>query len=190
MSSEPKALIVITGDGKGKTSAAVGMALRAVGAGLRVALVAFDKGTPQGKTEEFYSERVALRRFPEIEVFSFGRSRMNEDTVFCFSNLPEDLEQAKLAIDKAKELVLSGLYDMIICDEILSCVSVGLLQKSEIDELVVIYNETGRRCDFVLTGRGGQYHHDLFDEADIVSDIHCIKHHYARGIPIRKGLDF
>lgn len=184
-----KALVVITGDGKGKTSAAVGMAIRAVGAGVRVALIAFDKGVPKGDNEAFYSERVALRRFPEIEVFSFGRSRMNADALFCFKNLPEDLEQARLAVDKAKEVVQIGAYGMVICDEILSCVSVGLLQKSEIGELIDVYNATGRCCDLVLTGRGGRYD-DLVDEADIVSDIHCIKHHYDKGVQIRRGLDY
>src|SRR5690606_22552295 len=108
-------LHVYTGNGKGKTTCAVGLTIGAAGAGMRVAFCQFDKGF-EGRNEH-YHERVILRRLPEVGMFFFGLERMMPDGRFRFQNTEGDLEQARLGLDKARELIRSGRPQMVVLDE-------------------------------------------------------------------------
>ncbi len=183
-------LYLLTGDGKGKTSAACGLAVRAAGAGRRVAIVCFDKGGDLANEGKSYCERVLLRATPGVEIFPFGRDRMGGER-FDFTNCDEDYAQARAALDKARALMAEGTWDMLICDELLTaaCVS-GLLERGDVLALVKDFNGAGRPCDLVMTGRGAQEWRELIDGADIVSEVRCIKHCFDRGIAARRGFDY
>src|ERR1700729_2746888 len=115
---------VYTGDGKGKTTSAVGLTVRAAGAGLKVAFIQFDKGSER---EDFYSERKVLRTLSEVEVIPTGKIRMMPNGQFRFSNSPPDFAEAKRGLSLAIEAVTSKKYNLVICDEILSCLLTTLL---------------------------------------------------------------
>src|ERR1700677_2972526 len=108
---------IYTGDGKGKTTAAIGLTVRAAGAGLKVAFIQFDKGSG---SEDFYSERKILRTLPQIEDIPTGKIRMMPDGQFRFKNSPPDFEEAKRGLKLALEAIKLKKYNLIVCDEILS----------------------------------------------------------------------
>lgn len=178
-------LHVYTGNGKGKTTAAVGLAVRAAGAGERVAFLQFDKGF-EGKNEH-YHERFILRQIPQIELFFFGEERLLPDGRFRFVNEEGDFEQALAGLAKAKELVCSGKYFLVVCDEAVTCVATGLLQPSDLLSLVDEF-DAHRNCDLVLTGRGA--FPELIERADLVSDVQLVKHYFYKGVPARRGIEF
>ncbi len=178
-------LHVYTGNGKGKTTAALGLAIRAAGAGERVAIVQFDKGY-EGRNEH-YHERAILRTIPQIELFFFGLERMMPDGRFRFANEPGDFEQARAALEKAKELVAGGRYFLVVCDEAITCVSTQLLAPRELMELVDVY-DAHRSCDLLLTGRGA--FPELIERADLVSEVQLVKHYFYQGVPARRGIEY
>lgn len=185
-------VVVLTGNGKGKTTAATGMIVRAAGADQRAALVTFDKGTdPPENDTLLYSERAALRLLPHVQIHAFGCNRMMPDGGFRYTNASEDFEQAAAACDCTTELIRTCAADLIVCDEILSCVSVGLLQPSDVDNLIaqLRQTDTATHTTIVLTGRTTVWD-KLFQSCDIISEIAAIKHHHAIKTPARKGLDF
>lgn len=178
-------LHVYTGDGKGKTTAAVGLAVRAAGAGLRVAFLQFDKGFSDGN--EHYSERGVLRSIPGIDVHCFGAERIVPGGRFRFANIDDDFAQAGTGLATAKSLLAGGNHDVVICDEAVTCVMTGLLSKDDIMEIVAAFQST-RACELVLTGRGAFA--ELVDAADLVSEIHPTKHYFSQGQIARRGIDF
>lgn len=179
-------LHVYTGDGKGKTTCAVGLAIRAVGAGMKVAFLQFDKGF-EGKNEH-YHERFILREQPNVELFFFGLERMMPDGKFRFANTDEDLVQAKAGLRKARELVQSGTHDLIICDEAVTCVGTKLYTQADLMQLVGDFQEH-RNCELVLTGRGA--FPELIEAADLVTEMKLIKHYYyEHKLEPRKGIEF
>jgi len=118
---------IYTGDGKGKTTAALGLAIRAIGSGLKVAIIYFDKGG------DYYSERKILDKLKDdgLEYMAFGEPRMTKGKGFRFKNNTEDLQQAQLAIDKAIEWMKKD-FDLLILDEINTTVKTGLLKLEDI----------------------------------------------------------
>src|ERR1700683_4316836 len=106
-------LHIYTCDGKVKTTAAVGLTVRAAGAGLKVAFVQFDKGSEE---EDFYSERNVLRNLPEVTVLATGKIRMMPNGQFRFKNSPPDFEEAQRGLKIAKEALTSKKYNLIVCD--------------------------------------------------------------------------
>lgn len=178
-------LHLYTGNGKGKTTAAVGLAIRAAGAGQRVAIVQFDKGF-EGKNEH-YHERAILRTIPNIELYFFGLERMMPDGRFRFANEPGDFEQARAALEKTKQLVCSHDYFLVIADEAITCVTTKLLTQEELLGLVDEFRAHGT-CDLVLTGRGAFA--ELIERADLVSEVTLVKHYFYQGVPARRGIEF
>ena len=178
-------LHVYTGNGKGKTTCAVGLAIRAVGAGKRVAFLQFDKGF-EGRNEH-YHERAVLRSLPGIELFFFGMERIMPDGRFRFENTPEDVEQARRGIDKAGELIAAGDHFLIVCDEAVTCVSTGLYSEDDLMGLVAAFKESGK-CELVLTGRGA--FPALIDAADLVTEMTLVKHYFYKGVQSREGIEF
>ncbi len=171
-------VIVFTGDGKGKTSAALGIALRASGHKMYVSVVQFIKSPMAGG-----EARAAERLSPEMEFVSLGKGFVNG-----LGNrvpLSKHKKAAQDALAHARQRMLSGSWEVLILDEINVAVSLGLLDIGDVLDLV--------RCKpsklhLVLTGRDA--HPDLIAAADLVTEMRDIKHPYNNGVPARKGIDF
>ena len=164
---------VYTGDGKGKTTAALGLALRAAGAGLRVYFGQFIKNAD-------YSEIKALARFADcIAVRQFGRG--------CFlltEPAPEDRAAARRALDAIGLALVSGDYDLVIADEANVAVALGL---NEPDDLVALIDQRPEQAELVLTGRGAP--DAVLARADLVTEMRCVRHYYDRGVLARQGIE-
>lgn len=182
-------LHIYYGYGKGKTTCIMGLIMRALGAGLKVKLVQFDKGY-EGK-REYYAELNILNKLKEcgydIEFFSTGCERMNEDGTFRFKNSDEDFKEAKRALDISRDLIVNGDQDLLILDEGIAAVVYHLLDKKEIDDLIDLW-EKNKRFEFVLTGH--KLWEGLEDKADLVTEMRKVKHYFDKGIPVRTGIDF
>jgi cob(I)alamin adenosyltransferase len=186
---EKHCLHVYYGYGKGKTTCVMGLIMRALGAGLRVRLVQFDKGY-EGKNEH-YAELDTLRKLKEVgydvEFFSTGCERMNEDGTFRFKNTDEDFTEARKGLEIAKDLIANGSQDLLILDEAVAAVVYHLLEKEDIMGLIELW-EKNKKFELVLTG------HKIWDEleekADLITEMRKVKHYFDKGIPIRVGIDF
>ena len=179
-------LHLYTGDGKGKTSAAVGMAVRAIGAGMTVAFIQFDKGYDGG--EDIYNERKVLRAFKALYLFASGCGRMNEDGGFRAGVTEEDKLEAGVGLEKAVQLITGGKYDMVILDEVITSANHGLFGKEDVMLVVRTWEDKGRPCELILTGRGAWS--ELIDAADLVSEVTKIKHYYDDGHTARRGVEY
>jgi len=180
---------VYYGYGKGKTTCVMGLIMRALGAGLKVRLVQFDKGF-EG-VNEHYAELNTLRKLKDagcdVEFYSTGCERMNADGTFRFKNSEDDFKEAKRALDIARDLIINGKQDLLILDEAVAAVVYHLLTKEDIDELIELWKKN-KRFELVMTG------HKLWDElekkADLITEMRKVKHYFDKGIPIRVGIDF
>ncbi|MDN5358058.1 MAG: cob(I)yrinic acid a,c-diamide adenosyltransferase [Candidatus Methanomethylophilaceae archaeon] len=165
---------VYTGNGKGKTTAALGLAFRAVGCGLKAIMIQFLKPS------EEYGEQLAAKRFEGFEIVSMGLDHMCSDVTRS-----EDVRLAHEALDRLSEILSSGKYDLVIADEINVAMSWELLGPEEVIDVL------DRRAPFtevVLTGRGAP--EKIEDYADLVTDMLLVKHPFDRGIPARRGVEF
>ncbi len=182
-------LHIYYGYGKGKTTCIMGLIMRAIGAGLKVRLIQFDKGY-EGK-REYYAELNTLKKLKEcgydVEFFSTGCERMNEDGTFRFKNSDEDFKEAKRALEISKDLILNGKQDLLILDEGIAAVVYHLLEKKDIEDLIDLW-EKNKRFEFVLTGH--KLWEGLEERADLVTEMRKVKHYFDKGIPIRTGIDF
>jgi len=166
---------VFTGNGKGKTSAALGAVLRALGHGLKVFIVFFMKGKYP------YGEFSTLSKLPNVDVASFGLRCLTDR-----ANInPEEIEQAKLAMSAAREAMLSGNYDLVILDEVNVAVNYKLI---ELDEVVRLIGDKPRNVELILTGRYADA--KLIELADLVTEMVKLKHPYDKGIKARKGIEY
>ena len=166
---------VFTGNGKGKTSAALGIVLRALGHGLKVRIVAFMKG-------DFpYGEDKALEKLPNVSLERFGPPG------FCDpANVKEeDRAEASRALQAAQEAVSQGKYDVVVLDEVNVASAWGLIPLEEVLELV---KKKPPQVDLVLTGRYADGR--LVDLADIVTEMVEVKHPFRSGVKARRGIDF
>ena len=165
---------IFTGDGRGKTSAALGVALRAAGHGLRVHIVFFMKG------DYPYGEQKILSVLPNITFNKFGF-----ETFVDPSNVkPEEKEQAQKALEAARQAMLGLEYDMIILDEVNVAVSWKLV---DIEEVIKLINDKPEKLELILTGRYADP--KLVELADLVTDMVKVKHPYDKGVLSRKGID-
>lgn len=162
-----------TGDGKGKTTAALGQAARALGRGMKVAVVQFMK-----KGEE-YGEFAFLS--PHLTMLQFGSGKFVD-----FDNpADEDCRLAEDGFSKAEEFVFSGVYDIVILDEVVTAVHFGLLQEKRLAELM---RSKPENVELILTGRGAGKR--IVEEADLVTEMKEVKHYYKKGVNARKGIEF
>ena len=166
---------VYTGDGKGKTTCALGLALRAIGRGFKVFMVQFLKGRDTGEA------RAAARLAPEMTLRSFGRPVL----INLKAPAPEDLQLLREALDLARGVISSGEYDLVILDEINVALAYGLLPLKEVLELLA---SRPPWVEVVLTGRGAPL--ELIAAADLVTEMLPIKHYYEAGIPAREGIEW
>ena len=166
---------IFTGDGKGKTSAALGAVLRASGNGLRAYVVFFMKG------DYPYGEFSILPKLPNVETARFGL------TTFCDPNnvKPEEKEQARLALAAAREAIFSGNYDLVVLDEVNIAVAWKLV---ELEEVIRLLNEKPPDVELILTGRYANT--KLVQLADLVTECLKIKHPYDEGVIARKGVEY
>jgi cob(I)alamin adenosyltransferase len=176
---------VYTGDGKGKTTAAVGLVVRAAGSGMKVAFIQFDKGS---EAEDFYSERKILRTLSQVTVEPSGKIRMMPNGQFRFSNSPPDFAEAQRGLELAKKAVAGKKFNLVVCDEILSCLLTTLLKEQDVLSLIQEYEKAGRFCDLILTGRS--LPESIKEKADLITEMKMIKHYFNKGLPARKGIEF
>jgi cob(I)alamin adenosyltransferase len=165
---------VYTGDGKGKTTASIGLGIRAVGAGLKVLMIQFMKGRR-------YSELDALSKVTNFTVVQFGRDE------FVSKEKPEkvDVDLAQKGLAYAKEMIQKNTYDLIILDEINVALDYHLIT---LQDVISLLNDKPEALELVLTGRYASP--DIMKYADVVSEILEIKHPYQKGVPSRKGIDW
>jgi len=171
-------LIVYTGGGKGKTTAALGMALRAVGYGHRVLILQFIKGSWH------YGELESIKRLaPEVELVQGGEGFVGiiDDT----KEFSEHELAAQQALALARTKIATDAYDLVILDEINYAVQLNLIPLDAVQQLIA---DRPRRLDLVLTGN----HADpsIIEIADLVTEMREIKHPYQQGISAKKGIDF
>ncbi|MFC2034655.1 cob(I)yrinic acid a,c-diamide adenosyltransferase [Chloroflexota bacterium] len=166
---------VFTGDGKGKTSAALGIVVRALGHGLRVYIVYFMKG------DYPYGERKVLSKLPNVKFASFGSLEFIDPA----NVKPEEIEQAKQALVVARETMLSGNYDLVVLDEVNVAVAWKLV---EMDEVVRLIKDKPPNVELILTGR--QADTRIVEMADLVTECLKLKHPYDKGKMARKGIDY
>ena len=173
------------GEGKGKTTAAIGLAVRALGAGKRVAIVQFDKGdVPDGAG---YSERRVLEGLDGLTLIATGRDRRNPDGSFRYGNTDEDIREARRGLDVVARLLDNGRHDLIVCDELLACVTTGLVGRADVEAMLDLHG--GREeVELVLTGRCDD--ETLLKRADLVTEMRNIKHYYDAGVAARPGYDY
>lgn len=165
---------VITGNGKGKTTTALGMALTAAGAGSRVFVLQFIK-------KGDYSEIKALKRMSDrITVEQHGLGRFTTE-----KPEPEDIEASRRGLERAREIITSDQYDVVILDEANVAVKLGLMG---VQELVSLILSKPARLQLVITGRYASP--KIIDLADQVTELKARKHYMQKGVPAREGIEF
>jgi len=167
-------LEVYTGDGKGKTTAALGAALRALGHGKKVAMIQFMKG-------RLYGELASAKRLDGFTIEQHGRDEFVDAT----NPDPIDRKLAAGGWRRAGELAKEEGLDMLILDEINIAVAYGLV---DLEAVLAFMREKPPRLELILTGRYAP--REMMDLADTVTEMKEIRHHYSRGVPARKGIEY
>ena len=164
---------VYTGNGKGKTTAAIGLAVRAAGAGLKVYIGQFCKGRD-------YSELHALKKIKNIKIEQLGAP--------CFIKRKpsaKDFAIAKKGFSRIKNIIARKYYDMVILDELSVAVKLGLIK---VDEVIGLLKKPSNMKEIIITGRCAPK--EVIKLADLASEIREIKHYYKKDIKARKGIEF
>ncbi len=177
-SSNDGIVIVYTGNGKGKTTASLGVALRAIGHGLRVCMVQFIKG------EWHYGELNSIKKLePEFELIVAGKGFIgiiDDDHAF-----EEHVRAAKTALDIVEQKISLDTFDIIILDEINYALHLGVLQLADV---MRILQNRPRHLSLILTGNHAC--EEIITLADLVTEMKEIKHPYKKGIKAKRGIDF
>ena len=164
---------VYTGDGKGKTTAAIGLAIRAAGAGLKVFIAQFIKSGQYGELE-------ALHRFEDqIVCRQYGRGRWIKGEPSA-----EDVRLAREGFEEVREIIKAGQYQLVILDEATIAAWFKLLKVDDLLELIDIKPD---HVELVFTGRRAAA--ELIERADLVTEMQEVKHYYQQGVPARKGIE-
>lgn len=173
-------LLLITGNGKGKTTSALGTTMRAAGWGNKVAIAFFDKGGSH------YGEQNILDLWQEkIQTFRFGLTRFDEKTrTFRFENHQGDKDEAKRGVEKIMEIFKES-YFLVVCDELINCLNLGLIEKEDLENLLLACPP---ETHLMLTGRNVPDW--LAEKADLISEVQEKKHYFKKGKDAIKGLDY
>lgn len=169
---------IYTGDGKGKTTASLGLALRALGHGWKVLILQFtkgDKGTSYGEIAS------AAKFLGNLDVMQFGMDRV----VYSHNVCMDDYKEARRGWEIAKNAINSGEYQLVILDEINICTDMNMIKVSEIKDTLLNKPE---QLEIVLTGR--RAHPELIALAHLVTEMHPIKHYFDTGVLARKGIEY
>ena len=164
---------VYTGDGKGKTTAGLGLALRGTCAGFRVYIGQFLKG-------QDYAELKATQYLPQLSMEQYGLPSFVKG-----KPSEKDLEIAKAGFERATEAVESGYFDIVILDEINTAVDIGIIEE---DRVLKLMDKKPEQVELVLTGRGASP--TICAQADLVTEMKAHKHYYDQGVMARKGIEF
>ena len=164
-----------TGNGKGKTTASLGQALRACGHGLKVLMIQFMKGSKN------YGELLSSESVPGLEIVQKGLP------TFVKKGEPseEDLRLAAEGMDLARKTVKDAAHDILILDEINCAVDYGLVDVNEVLELI---RNKPEKMELIMTGRYAPK--ELVEVADLVTEMKEVKHHYNTGVQMREGIEF
>ena len=166
---------VYTGNGKGKTTAAFGLALRAIGRGLKVYMIQFIKGGFD------YGELYVADKLPNLQLKAFGRGK------FIIQKPPaqEDVKLAEEAFQLAREIIEKGQHDMVILDEINVALNLKLISLEEVLEMV---RNKPEHVELILTGRNAPQR--IIEAADLVTEMKEVKHPFNKGLEARKGIEY
>ena len=175
MTNRTGRLLIFTGDGKGKTTAALGMALRASGHRMKTLILQFIKSNKSG-------ELTALKNLHGVEIIQTGRGFVPPPTDPAFL---DHREAAYRGLEMAAEALRSKKYDLMILDEICTAMDRGLISEDQIMKLI---EESGGVSCLVLTGRGAT--NRLIEKADTVTEMCSLKHGLNEGIPAQKGVEY
>ena len=168
-------LIVNTGNGKGKTTAALGQAFRAVGHGFRVCFLQFLKGSWK------YGELEAAKRFQDLmEIRALGRG-----FTWKSEDLNEDIQSARDAWDLAKQVIASGKFKMVVLDELTYLITYGMVPE---EDILNTFRNRPPELHIVVTGRDASP--GLIELADLVTEMNEIKHPFRNGIKAQRGIEF
>ena len=176
-------VILYTGNGKGKTSAAMGGVLRALGHGWTVLVIQFFKGD---WPIVFGEVEMAKRLAPQFELLQMGKGfvkHMGDQKPF-----EEHAAAAKQALAEARERIASGKYDLVVLDEIVYAIDYAGVQLVTIDEVLALIDAKPPSVHLVMTGRNAPQ--ALIDRADLVTEMHEVKHPWQRKIPAQLGIDY
>jgi cob(I)alamin adenosyltransferase len=171
-------VIVYTGDGKGKTTASLGLCVRAIGYDEKVCIIQFIKGSWK------YGELDGIKKLaPNVELYQKGLGFVGiiDDKL----DKSEHIMAAGEALDFARNKIHSGDYDIVILDEINVAIHLKLI---EVDDVLKIIENKPKSLDLVLTGRNAK--NEIIDRADLVTEMREIKHPFQKGIQAKKGIDF
>ena len=164
---------VYTGDGKGKTTAALGLAIRAAGAGLNVFIAQFLK-------KGDYSEIKALKRFSDcIAVEQFGLGRFVKGTPET-----EDIQAAEMGIQRVETILSEGKHQVVILDEANVAASYGLIK---VEQLMALFDRKPDQTELIITGRGASQ--TIIERADLVTEMKAVKHYFESGVQARIGIE-
>ncbi len=171
-------VVVYTGDGKGKTTAAMGLAVRAAGYGRKVLVIQFVKTW-------FTGEKAGFASVPNVDFVQAGKGFVK----ILGDSLPESehREAAEEALELARAQVMGGGYEVVILDEVVGTVSGGLLR---LEPLLALIDERPKQVDLVLTGRNAQDLPGLMERADLVTEMKKLKHPYDVGIIAKQSIDY
>lgn len=167
-------IIVYTGEGKGKTTAAFGAAMRASGHGLKVAIVQFIKGVWD------YGEVKAVEACSDIEV-----TRIGSGFTWLAKDPSEPRRLAKEAWAVSKEIALSGRYDLVVLDELNCAIAEGYVG---VDEVLTLLADRPSGLSIIITGRDARP--EIIGAADTATEMRCLKHAFDQGVPARKGIEY
>ncbi len=198
---------VYTGNGKGKTTTAIGLALRAIGQGFRAYVIQFLKGG------QYTGEYVALKQFlPNAEIVQYGKGCIKEskqlkidnfgevkcwkgdwkkdeiscgDCRYCFVNDNEQEQFTKDAFAHAKRILTNNDFDIVILDELNCAIHSGMI---ELDKALELIKNKNSKTELIITGRDA--HPKIIEAADLVSEINEVKHYYKKGILARRGIEY
>lgn len=169
-----------TGDGKGKTTAALGLLIRAFGAKKKVGIIFFDKGCETYR----HNELVVLDRL-DIKYHLTGLERMMPDKQFRFGVTDDDIAEALRGLELAKTICAQNALDLLVLDEALTSVEAGLITYNSLLEVI---ENVPENTELILTGRCTNQ--DLLDKADLVTSMIKQKHYFDKGIKARAGIEF
>jgi cob(I)alamin adenosyltransferase len=166
---------VFTGNGKGKTTAALGTVLRAAGHGRKIFIVFFMKG------DYAYGEFDALLKLPNVEIFKSGFRQFTDP----LNIKKEEREEAVSALAAARRAVNSGKYDLVVLDEVNVALEYKLIK---LDDVIRLIKEKPPRVEIIMTGRYAD--NRLLEIADLVTEMVKVKHPFDKGIKARKGIEY
>ncbi len=165
---------IYTGNGKGKTTAALGLALRAAGAGMRIYIGQFLKGQSYAELEgvKMFGTQLCIEQFGQTSFYKLGNGDLNAKS--C----------AQKGFQRVQKIIQNNEYDIVILDEINVAVSLDLIRQ---DQVLDLMNLKPAMMELIMTGRGASQ--AIIEQADLVTEMRDVKHYYHQGVMARKGIE-